>query len=154
MKIKTPLEGRNFNQKSQLNRRYLQFQNLLMQLKKENLDDSTVLAVHAEIDAINLLLDTDKSLCKRLKTSESRILKLIEKEHQLVTKNHHRKIWLAVGMGAFGIPMGIILGVILDNMGFITLGMPLGLGIGIAIGTMMDQKAAENEKQLDIEIKY
>jgi hypothetical protein len=32
--------------------------------------------------------------------------------------------------------------------------MPIGLAIGIATGTMMDQKADENEKQLDIEIKY
>jgi hypothetical protein len=32
--------------------------------------------------------------------------------------------------------------------------MPIGLVIGIATVTMMDQKADENEKQLDIEIKY
>lgn len=63
-------------------------------------------------------------------------------------------MWLALGIGTFGVPVVVVFGVIFDNMGFIALGMPIGLGIGIAIGTMMDQKAAENEKQLDIEIKY
>jgi hypothetical protein len=53
----------------------------------------------------------------------------VEKEHQLVTKNHHRNIRLAIGIGAFGVPIGVVHGVVLNHRGFIALGMPIGLGI-------------------------
>jgi hypothetical protein len=60
---------------------------------------------------------------------ESKIIKLLEIKHQLITKNHHRNIWLAQGIGSFGVPVVVVFGVVFDNMGFIALGMPIGLGI-------------------------
>ncbi len=53
----------------------------------------------------------------------------MEKEDQLVTKNHHRNIRLAIGIGAFGVPIGLVHGVVLNHRGFIALGIPIGLGI-------------------------
>ena len=79
---------------------------------------------------------------------------MVEKELKLVTKNHYRNTWLAIGMTAFGIPLGIAFGGSLGNMAFIGIGMPIGMAIGIAVGTEMDKKASENGKQLDLEIKY
>lgn len=35
-----------------------------------------------------------------------------------------------------------------------SLGMPIGLGIGSLIGSSLDKKAAAENRQLDVEIKY
>ena len=91
---------------------------------------------------------------KQIKKSQARIIKLIEKEHKLVTKNHYRNTWLAVGMSAFGIPLGAAFGASLGNMAFIGIGIPVGMAIGIAIGTGMDKKAFEEGKQIDLELKH
>lgn len=56
---------------------------------------------------------------------ELRILKLIEKELKLVPKNSYRNRWMAIGMSAFGVP----------------------------IGAGMDKKAFEEGRQLDMEIR-
>ena len=79
---------------------------------------------------------------------------MIEKEHKLVTKNHYRNTWLANGMTVFGLPIGVVFGTSLDNMGFLGIGLPLGMAIGMAVGNSMDEKAFESGKQLDVEIKY
>ncbi len=93
-------------------------------------------------------------ITKTLPLIMKKILKLIEKELKLVTRNHYRNTWLAVGIGIFGVKMEVVIGAITGNMCFIGIGIPIGLSIGIAVGTMMDQKARENGKQLDFEIKY
>jgi hypothetical protein len=89
-------------------------------------------------------------LRKHIRKTQSGILKLIEKELKLVTKNHYRKTWLAVGMAAFGIPLGVAFGTSIGNMGLLGIGLP----IGMAIGSGMDKKAVESGRQLDLEIKY
>lgn len=91
---------------------------------------------------------------KQIRKIQSGILKLIEKELKLVTKNHYRNTWLALGMAAFGIPLGVAFGTSLGNIAFIGIGLPNGLTVGIAVGTGMDKKAFEEGKQMDLEIKH
>lgn len=86
--------------------------------------------------------------------TQSRSIKLIEKELKIVTKNNNRNTWLAIGMSAFGIPLGVAFGTSLGNMGFIGIGLPIGMAIGIVIGTGMDKRSFEEGRQLDLEIKY
>ena len=57
-------------------------------------------------------------------------------------------------MSAFGIPIGVAFGSSVGNMGLLAIGMPIGMGIGIAVGAHMDKKAADQGRQLDLEIKY
>jgi hypothetical protein len=38
-------------------------------------------------------------------------------------------------------------------MALLGIGIPIGLAIGIGVGTAMDQKAAQEGRQLDIEIQ-
>lgn len=38
-------------------------------------------------------------------------------------KNHYRNIWMAIGTAAFGIPIGLLYGVALDNYGFMGIGI-------------------------------
>ncbi len=91
---------------------------------------------------------------KRIRKSQSNILKLIEKELKLVPKNLYRSRWMAIGMSAFGIPLGVAFGTSLWNMGLLGIGIPIGMVIGMAIGSGMDKKAFEESRQLDLEMKY
>ncbi|MCB0383501.1 MAG: hypothetical protein KDD05_09465 [Psychroserpens sp.] len=110
--------------------------------------------INENIDKVNSVPESDKALRKVLKYAQSNIIKLIEKEHKLVTINHYRNTWLAVGMAVFGIPLGVALGVSLGNMALLGIGLPIGMVIGLAVGTAMDKKALEEGRQINLEIKY
>ncbi len=57
-------------------------------------------------------------------------------------------------MAAFGIPLGVAFGISIGNMGLLGIGLPIGMVIGMAVGSVMDKKAVESGRQLDLEIKY
>tara|TARA_B110000238_G_scaffold188659_1_gene219891 strand:- start:9 stop:473 length:465 start_codon:yes stop_codon:yes gene_type:complete len=154
MKIQNLNDRPDFDENSRLGKKYAQFQKLISELSNKALNDDVVLVINNNINSINSISNLDNQFSKRLKSSQSKILKVIEKQHKLATKNHYRNIWLAVGVGAIGVPIGVIIGSITGNMAFIGIGIPIGFGIGIAIGTMMDNKLKDQGKQLDLEIKY
>ena len=97
--------------------------------------------INKEIDNINLALDKKEE--PQIKKTKSRIIKLIEKQHKLVLKNHYQNMWAALGMVIFGIPLGVSL----DN---IALYLPMGILIGIVIGVTMDKKAQKEGRQINI----
>ena len=79
-------------------------------------------------------------------------MKKLEKEHKLVPKNYYRNLWLPLGMSAFGLPIGVAFGLLVDNIALLSIGLPIGLAIGVALGISLDQKAAKAGKQLDFEV--
>jgi len=89
---------------------YVQFGKLLSELRKRDLPDKVVHAINTNIDLIDLASGTEEELIKQLRKTQSDILRLIEKELKLVTKNHYRNIWLALGIAAFGVPLGVVFG--------------------------------------------
>ena len=123
-------------------------------MNKKELPDDLISTINKGIEEINSFSASDKELRKFIKKTQSRIVKLIEKELKLVPLNHYRNTWLAIGMSAFGIPLGVAFGTSLGNMEYIGIGLPIGMAIGIAVGTEMDKKAFKEGKQLDLEIKY
>tara|TARA_R110002049_G_scaffold7173_2_gene42558 strand:+ start:1039 stop:1503 length:465 start_codon:yes stop_codon:yes gene_type:complete len=154
MEIKELKKRPSIDENEKLLNSYIQFDRLLTELKIKELSDEIISSINNGIDQINLSSDSEKELKKQIRKSQSDIIKMLEKELKLVTKNHYRNIWLALGMAAFGIPLGLIFGTSLGNMGFIGIGLPIGMGIGIAVGSSMDKKAFEEGRQLDLEIKY
>lgn len=132
---------------------YSQFETLLTELRKKSLPDDMVSSINRGIDRINAISVSEKELRKQIKITQSSILKLLEKSLKLVTKNHYRNTWLALGMVLFGIPLGMAFGIIMDNIGLLGIGLPVGMVIGLVVGTGMDKKAIEEGRQLDIEIK-
>ena len=132
---------------------FSQFENLLSELKKKELTDEVIISINNGIDQINSAPELDKELRKQIRKAQSNILKLIEKKLKLVTINHYRNTWLAVGMAAFGVPLGVAFGSSAGNMGLIGVGIPIGMVIGMAVGSGMDKKALVAGKQLDLEIK-
>ena len=132
---------------------YLQFDKLLAELRKRELPDEIVISINREVDEINATQVSGNELVKQHKTKKNSILKLLEKEMKLVPENYYLGIWMAVGMAAFGLPIGVALGLSLDNMPFIGIGLPIGRPIGMAIGAGMDKKASDEGRQLDLQIK-
>lgn len=154
MEIKELKKRPNIDQNKKLISANAQFDKLLTELKKKELTEEIVKSINNGIDEINSVSESEKELRKQIRNTQSSILKLIEKELKLVTKNHNRNIWLAVGMAAFGIPLGVAFGASIGNMGLLGIGLPIGMVIGLAVGSGMDKKAFESGKQLDLEIKY
>ena len=153
MKIKEIKNRPGIDQHKKLYASYTQFNNLLMELRTKELPPETVDSINDGIDKVNAVVGLEKALRKEIKNSQSRIIKLVEKEHKLVTINHYRNTWLAVGMAAFGIPFGVAFGTSLGNMAFLGIGLPIGMAVGMAVGTAMDKKAFEEGRQIDLEIK-
>ena len=154
MEIKELKKRPSIGQNKKLTSTYSQFDKLLNELKKKELPEEIVKFVNDGIKQINSVSESEKELRIQIRKTQSGILKLIEKELKLVTKNHYRNTWLALGMAAFGIPIGVAFGMNLGNTSFLGIGLPIGLGIGIAVGTGMDKKAFEEGRQIDLEIKH
>ncbi len=133
---------------------YLQFEKLLSELSKRNLPDEVLASINKEIEEINSISVSGSILMKEVKKKQTGILKLVEKDLKLVPKAHYRNMWLAGGLSAIGLPIGVTFGLALGNMAFLGLGLPIGLAIGSAVGAGMDKKAFEEGRQLDVEIKY
>ena len=111
-----------------------------------------IAGINKDIEELNNLPDTDKNLRSQVRKRQFRIVNLIEKELKIVTKNHYRNTWIALGMAAFGIPFGVALGASLGNMAFIGIGLPIGMALGMALGSTMDKKAFDEGRQLDLEL--
>jgi hypothetical protein len=154
MEIKELKKRPSIEQNKKLISAYAQFDKLLTELKKKELTEEIVKSINNGIDQINSVSESEKQLRKQIRKTQSSILKLIEKELKIVTKNHYRNTWLAVGMAAFGLPLGVAFGASVGNMGLLAIGLPIGMVIGMAVGSGMDKKAFESGRQLDLEIKY
>lgn len=154
MKISELKERQNNSDNAKLTRIYLQLGEYIKELNKKELPARIIEAVNQHIEEINMSSLSENSLMKLVKWKQMKLIKLIEKELKIVPKNYYRNLWLAVGMSAFGLPIGMAFGLILGNMGFLAIGLPIGMGIGIVVGSRMDKKAAESNRQLAIDIKY
>jgi hypothetical protein len=147
-------DRQNLSDDSKLSRIYIQFGELLNQLRKKNLPPSIIERVNQDIEELNTKSFTANDFRKLIKQKQTKIIKQLEKELKIVPKNYYRNIWLAVGMSVFGLPIGVAFGVSIGNMGLLAIGLPIGMAIGILVGSRMDKKAFEENRQLDIEIKY
>lgn len=140
-------------QNKKLNATFVQFQDVILALKKVDIPDALVTTINAEIECANASNLSGKALIKVLHVSQSKILKHIEVELKLVPKGHYRNLWIALGMVVFGVPFGAIYGMMIDNIAFMGLGLSAGLPIGLAIGVSLDKKALKEGRQLDVELK-
>ena len=132
---------------------YIQFSQLINELRKKDLPDVIVEAINEDIKDLNSLT-TAEQVKVAVKQKQTKIIKLLEKQLKIVPINYYRNIWLAVGMSAFGLPIGVAFGLSLHNMGLLGIGLPIGMAIGLGVGSGMDKKALQEGRQLNVEIKY
>ena len=154
MIMKKLIERQHILENTKVLSRYHQLGELLKALEKRELPNEIVDFINQHIELLNSVSDSEKYFAKTIKENENEILKYIEKKINVVPKNHYRKRWLSLGVGAFGLPIGVTIGSVSGNMGMLGAGLPIGLGIGSVVGSNMDKKAFNEGRQLDFEIKY
>src|SRR5699024_8645349 len=143
----------NLENSPKLTEKYGQLERLINELINRSLPESTVDFINQRIEEINSSSFLDKDFKKLLKKKQTEITKFIEKEHKLVPKNYYRNLWFVLGMSAFGIPIGIAIGMSIGNIGLLAVGLPIGIAIGASVGAEMDKKAFREGRQLNIELK-
>lgn len=136
-----------------LNNAFIQLQQLIKTLNQKKVPSDLIAKINSEISEINSSSLSGNTLRNLIKQKQLKIIKLIEKELKIVPINYYRNLWLALGMSAFGLPIGVALGLSLGNIALLGIGLPIGIAVGISIGTAMDKKAKEEGRQLDIELK-
>lgn len=133
---------------SKLRKSYASLEALCRDLQGRELPAETEAGINQALAALNVLPETDASFPRRLAATRRNILKRLERELGLVPRNHYRGQWMALGMAAFGVPIGTALGVVTGNMGLLGIGLPVGMTLGMAIGANLDQKAERQGRQL------
>jgi hypothetical protein len=154
MEIIPLLARENATGKERNSKLWMQFLQLIEILRNKNLPEEMIGFVNDQIQELNEYPCGTIDFYKLVKKKQTLILRKLEKDLKMVPKNYYMNMWLALGIGAFGMPIGIALGSSLGNMGFLGLGLPFGVAIGIALGSSLDKKAKTDGKQLDIEVKY
>jgi hypothetical protein len=138
------------DQEKRLAKAVLKMQNLIEALNNKKTHGEVASIINKDIRLLKSFSGTDKEVRKALRRTHSKILKLVEKELKWVPKNHYRNTWLAIGLAAFGIPLGVAFSSA-GNSSNLAIGIPIGMVIGMAIGSLMDKKAEKEDKQLNIE---
>jgi hypothetical protein len=114
---------KNTFQDEKLTNSYSHFVMLIDKLNKKKLTTNVINSINSNVDEINSYTGSEKELKKLLRKSRLKVIKLLEKELKLVTKNHSRNTWMALGMSIFGLPFGVEFGASLQNMCFIGIGL-------------------------------
>jgi len=149
----TTLKKRTIAADTPLYNMYMQLNQFLVELNKKKIPDNIISQVNKEVEELNNTTDSN-SLQKLVKQKQSILVRLLEKELKMVPINYYRNLWIALGMTAFGIPLGVAFGAILGNFALFALGVPIGLAIGIGVGTQLDKKALKEGRQLAVEMKH
>jgi ABC-type phosphate/phosphonate transport system permease subunit len=151
----TPLNQRNsiFNNLKEKNN-YDQLQQLLIAVAEKDIPDSVIEKINLVINFLNNVEEGNSRFQKMMKKAEADILKLLDKELKMVPINHYKKLWMVLGMSAFGMPLGVAFGISVGNLGLLGLGFPIGMGIGVFFGISQDKKALAEGRQLAFEAKY
>ena len=132
---------------------YNQFERLILEIRKKKLPEEIAFVINRHITQLNSVEDTGKTLRNQIRKEQSKIVGLLAQKLKIVPINFFRKTWFVLGMTVFGIPIGAAFGLSLNNMAFLGIGLPIGMSIGLAIGARMDNKAKEEGRQLNIELK-
>ena len=151
--MKKLIERQNISENLNASNAYQQLGKLLNALEVKELPTETVDLINNEIEELNSISEIDKFFVKAIKEKENNVIKLIEKKHKIIPRNYYRKLWMILGMSAFGIPMGLVFGLSIGNFGMLGIGLPIGMAIGVGVGSSMDKKAFNQGRQLDFEVK-
>lgn len=137
---------------SRLHKRYASLEALCRNLQDRGLPPATEAGVNQALSALNLLPDADPSFPKQVGATRRTLLRMLEKDLGWVPRNHYRGQWMALGMAAFGVPIGTALGVVTGNMGLLGIGLPIGMSLGMVVGANLDKKAERQGRQLACEL--
>ncbi len=150
-----PLNDRpDFVSDPKVNNAYTQLAALLDELRTRELPIGVVALINQGVDQLNAVAEPDRALARKIKGQQNKILRMLEKELKIVPKGYYQALWMVLGMSAFGLPLGVAMGMTLGNLAFLASGLPIGIAIGLGIGTGIDNKTRREGRQLNFERKY
>lgn len=120
---------------------------LINELNSRKIPGGLARKIDAKITFLNNLQPGQKTYLKKVKNINQAILK---KELKLIPRNYFINIWMATGMSALGLPIGVAIFAGTGNGAFIAVGLPIGLGIGSMYGTSLEKKAEAENRVLKI----
>lgn len=153
MNINKIKDRQNLSQQPKLEEGINNLNTYISVLQQREIPQDLILKLNIEIDAFNAITDHPKKLKRALSKRQYKMVNLVEKQLKIVPINHYQNTWLALGIGVFGVPLGVVFGSVLNNISFLAIGMPIGMVLGIAIGTQMDKKAKEEGRQIAVQLK-
>ena len=125
----------------------MQFNDFVDELNSRSIVENTINAINREIEEINSSTEIGVSMKSLIVKKLTSILKLLEKEHKLVPKNYYRNNNLLKNSVVFGVPIGIIIGLITKDMALISAGMIIAMAISFVRGRIMDKMALKEGRQ-------
>lgn len=134
-------------------RLYQQFRELTDELQTRELSGKSRDALRLAIETVNATADGN-GLVKVVRKQQATLVRHIEKEDKIVPQKYYLKLWMALGLTAFGLPLGMTFALAIGNMGLMGIGFPIGIGLGVALGAQLDKKAEKEGRQLNTELKY
>ena len=138
---------------TKLSQTYIRFKELLSELRIRELPHTVIERINQDVEELNLTFLNGDGLRKLIERKQTKIIQMLEKELKIVPKNYYQNYWLAIGMTAFGLPIGVVYGLcIMNNIGMLAIGLPIGMGIGVCLGSWLDKKAFKEGRQLNVKI--
>jgi len=135
-----------------LNKRFNRFVSLIDEVQNLDLEDDIIISINDIIENFNLLNHSKRSFSKQLRKAQNNILKILENKLNIVPTNHYSNKYMAVGI-AIGVGLGSAIGASVKFMGQIGLWLPIGLAIGLYYGKKLDNKAKQEGRALNFELK-
>lgn len=129
-----------------------QLQALLQELNTRDLPPDTAAAIQQRVHELNESVLPAGPWLRRMQQTQTAILKQLQKDLKLVPRHYYRNLWMLLGIGAFGMPFGLLFGMVLKNLALFGIGLPFGMSIGMAVGASLDKKAAQEGRQLNTPI--
>lgn len=133
----------------------LKVEQQLRKLKKMIDELRTKNLQHVSIEFINDIIQKLYQLDFNSKTSRYKIgqfkreiLNYLQKNEGMFAKGHFTALYMTVGMSAIGLPLGVVFGFAVDNLGLLGVGLPIGLALGLALGRKKDMRIKQEGKQL------
>lgn len=151
-KINEILKNPGLDSNHILQRKIGNMNKILTELRKRDIPKEIINEINLEVQSVDTFRGSDKELRKQLRKVQNNLLKIIHSKLKLVTRNHYRNMWMAIGLAVFGIPMGVAIGFIIDNIGLLGIGLPFGFLFGLIVGNILDKKAIEEDRQLPVDI--
>lgn len=130
---------------------YESYEKLIVAIEEKNIPENIKTIIDKEIIELNEFVGTNNELFIKIKKSQITILSILHSELKIVAKNHHRNYWLVMGFTILGIPLGTAISLLLDNYGYIGVGLAGGIPIGMLLGKALDKKAAMEGRQLNFD---
>lgn len=142
------LENRTDFNSQKLSKKFKRFYYLVSELQGHDLSKNTIDLVNQHIDSVNST-QKENALLKQIRSSQSKILKVLERKHGIAPRGYYKKFWAFLGVSVIGIPCGIALWFILDSIEFAPVGWALATLISFRIGRAKDGDVSKFGRQLN-----